>query len=190
MKPGWACGGGPGIGFGKYASFRGDPDVMYGAASIVPRLTLYGRYNFSRSFGLFMQATTGIRYELPLSRHSYLSFPWSLLEAAEPQLGAKVRLSGNDALRIGIGTVATTYAMPTPLLFEGAWLHDLNDSWTRELGLGTRGITAGIGYHFPFSARLEGHVSASGALNVCPYRNRILWPSGQIGFAVEPRWYQ
>jgi len=185
MEPGWACGGGPGIGFGKYASFRGDPDVVYAEASIVPRVTLYGRYNFSRRFGLFVQATTGIRYELPLRRFSgYLS--WALLESAEPQLGAKVGLSERDALRIGIGTVSTSYCIPTPLLFEAAWLHDLNNTWTRELGLGTRGFTAGIGYHFPLSARAEGHVSVSGALFVFPDWERLLWPTGQIGFAVEP----
>ena len=195
LERGWSDGIGVGVGGGSFASippFR-DPDELYYCSHVAAKATLFGRYNFSRRFGLFMQIATGAAYEFSGSRDPGFGhfFPgwWLLFEMADIELGTKVGLGDRDALRIDLGTVY----LFEPALADVVWLHDLNDSWTTNLGLGTRGLIVGAGYHFPLSDWATGHLSLTGTLTATPrYWGDPAWDgltpraTGQLGFALEP----
>jgi hypothetical protein len=182
MEKGWSGGGGVGVGFGSFPSLRYDMDDPYEYAHVAPKVTLFGRCNFSRRFGLFAQLTDGLAYEL--SPYSGFKTPiglWSLMEMADFQLGAKFRLGSVDAARVAVGTV---YGI-VPMLLEVAWLRDLNESWTTNVGLGTRGFSFGIGHHFPLAGWASGHLSLTGAI-MPPIPLAGAQATGQLGFAIEP----
>jgi hypothetical protein len=186
MEPGLAGGVGVGTGFGSFASLRDDMDDPYECAHVAAKATLYGRYNFTRKFGLFAQVTDGFAYQISGGYNAGFGtnpLLWKLIEMADIQLGPKFSLTETDAARVAIGTV---YGI-MPLLAEVAWLHDLNESWTTNIGLGTRGFTFGIGHHFPLADWATGHLSLTGAVVFVPQRLYYPQATGQFGLALEPR---
>jgi hypothetical protein len=186
MEPGFAGAVGVGVGGGSFASLRYDMDDPYECAHVAAKATLYGRYNFTRRLGLFVQVTDGLAYEISNGHNAGLGtnpLLWKLLEMAEVQMGTKFSLSKVDAARVAFGTEMAIY----PVLAEVAWLHDLNESWTTNVGLGTRGLTLGIGHHFPLAGWGTGHLSLTGALAYSPIWLYYPQATGQFGFAIEPR---
>jgi len=191
MEPGWSGGGGAGIGGGSFWSAREGINYMYFGNHVALKATLFGRYNFSRRFGLFTQWTTGAAYEIS-DRAARGWITWGLLDAivetADIELGAKFGLGENDALRVALGTAF----IAVPALANLTWLHDLDESWTTNLGLGTRGLVAGVGFHFPLGTSTVGHLSltgaASGRTQGGEFGTKFYVPvTGQFGFAVEAR---
>jgi len=187
MEPGWSGGGGAGIGGGSFWSARAGTNYMYFGNHVALKATLFGRYNFSRRFGLFTQWTTGAAYEISdRDARGWIGLLGAVMETADIELGARFGLDENDALRVALGTAYVV----VPVLANLTWLHDLDESWTTNLGFGTRGLVAGVGFHFPLGRSTVGHLSltgaASGRTEGGEFGTKFYVPvTGQFGFAVE-----
>ena len=98
--------------------------------------------------------------------------------ALDGQLGIKLALSDNSAVKLGVGF---------PGGLDIIALSDFGRHWTGFTGIGLRGITLGIAGHLPFGPSLTGHTSLGATFSPWAETMGGNWPDSWLGTPLAAR---